>query len=91
MRGLAALLGAEIQGILCSDRWHVYNQVPAERRQVCWAHLKRDFQKIVDRGGQSGGVGRRGAKLVKKVFAAWHAFQEERVTRPQLARPDGAV
>src|SRR5205807_6756742 len=55
--GLAALLGTEIQGILCSDRWHVYNQVPAERRQICWAHLKRDFQKIIDRGGPSATVG----------------------------------
>lgn len=82
--GLTALLGAEIQGILCSDRWHVYNGVPAERRQVCWAHLKRDFQKIVDRGGPSVVVGREGRKLVKKVFAAWHEFREGQTTRAQL-------
>jgi hypothetical protein len=42
--GLAALLGQEIDGILHSDRWHVYRHVPEERRQLCWAHLKRDFQ-----------------------------------------------
>ena len=82
--GLAALLGAEIHGILCSDRWGVYACLPAERRQICWAHLKRDFQKIVDRGGPSVWVGRRGLKIVKKVFAAWHAFQEGRSTRAQL-------
>jgi transposase len=86
MAGLATLLGAEIQGILCSDRWHVYNQVPAARRQVCWAHLKRDFQKIVDRGGPSVAVGQEGLKLVKKVFAAWHAFRDEQLTRAQLER-----
>jgi transposase len=82
--GLAALLGEEIQGILCSDRWHVYNQVPAERRQVCWAHLKRDFQKIKDRGGPSEAVGGEGLKLVKKVFTAWHAFRDGQLTRAQL-------
>lgn len=82
--GLTALLGAEIQGILCSDRWHVYNRVPAERRQVCWAHLKRDFQKIIDRGGPSASVGREGRKIVTKVFAAWHAFQDGHTTRAQL-------
>jgi len=82
--GLTALLGAEIQGILCSDRWGVYDRVPAARRQLCWAHLKRDFQKIVDSGGPSVFVGRRGRLLVKKVFAAWHAFQEGQVTRAQL-------
>jgi transposase len=82
--GLTALLGMEIQGILCSDRWHVYHRVPANRRQVCWAHLKRDFQKIVDGGGPSAAVGRKGRQLVKKVFAAWHEFQDGRCTRVQL-------
>jgi transposase len=82
--GLTALLGTEIQGVLCSDRWGVYNRVPAAQRQICWAHLKRDFQKVVDRGGASATVGREGLKLVKKVFAAWHAFQDGRCTRVQL-------
>jgi transposase len=82
--GLAAILGEEIDGILHSDRWNVYLQVPAERRQICWAHLKRDFRKIVDRGGPSVFVGRRGLRIVKEVFAAWHQFQEGKVTRRKL-------
>jgi transposase len=81
---LAALLGEEISGILCRDRWGVYDRVPAWRRQICWAHLKRDFQKIIDRGGPSVFVGRRGLAIVKKVFAAWHVFQDGRATRVQL-------
>jgi transposase len=83
-RGLTALLGQEIHGILCSDRWGVYARVAAECRQLCWAHLKRDFRKIVDRGGVDAWVGRRGLKIVKKVFAAWHALQEGQSTRAQL-------
>jgi transposase len=82
--GLAAILGAEIQGILHSDRWHVYSQVPAERRQLCWAHLKRDFRKIVDGGGPSVFVGRRGLRIVKEVFAAWQAFVQGQITRRRL-------
>lgn len=82
--GLTALLGEKIQGILCSDRWGVYNRVPASRRQLCWAHLKRDFRKIVDRGGPSTFVGRAGLQIVKKVFAAWHAFRDGQCTRAQL-------
>lgn len=82
--GFAALLGSEFDGLLHSDRYHVYLQVPAERRQICWAHLKRDFQKVVDRGGVSVFVGRRGLRIVKEVFAAWHEFQEGKVTREQL-------
>jgi len=82
--GLGTLLGTEIQGILCSDRWGVYRCVPPARRQVCWAHLKRDFQKVIDRDGPSTTVGREGLKIVKKVFAAWHAFQGGQGTRAQL-------
>lgn len=84
--GLASLLGAEIHGILCSDRWGVYDQVPADRRQICWAHLKRDFQKIIDQGGPSMEVGRQGLKIIKKVFAAWHLFRDGQVTRKQLEK-----
>jgi transposase len=82
--GLAALLGDEIDGIVHSDRWHVYLQVPEERRQLCWAHLKRDFQKIVDCGGPSAFVGRRGLRIVKEVFTAWQAFEQGNVTRQRL-------
>jgi len=82
--GLAALLGDEITGILHSDRWHVYAVVPDHRRQLCWAHLKRDFRKIYDWGGPSRFVGRRGVRLVKEVFAAWHAFQQGTLTRQGL-------
>jgi transposase len=83
-RGLAALLGEEIYGLVHTDRWHVYWHIPEERRQLCWAHLKRDFQKIVDRGGPSVFVGRRGLRIVREVFAAWHAFREGRATRGEL-------
>jgi transposase len=82
--GLTALLGEDIDGILHSDRWHVYRCVPDERRQLCWAHLKRDFQKIVDHGGPSAFVGRRGLRIVTDLFAAWHAFQKHTITRRQL-------
>jgi transposase len=83
-KGLAALLGDDLEGIVHSDRWHVYLQVPAERRQLCWAHLKRDFQKIVDGGGPSVFVGRRGLRIVRALFAAWRAFQAGTITRSRL-------
>ena len=82
--GLTALLGAQSHGILCSDRWAVYKRVPVACRQICWAHRKRDFQKIVDRAGVGAWVGREGLKLVRKVFAAWQAFQDGQTTRAQL-------
>jgi transposase len=82
--GLTALVGAESNGILCSDRWGVYNRVAPEQRQICWAHLNRDFRKIAEGGGASVQVGQAGLKIVKKVFAAWHAFGDGDGTREQL-------
>jgi hypothetical protein len=54
---LVALLGEEVQGFVCSDRWCAYAQLSPWCRQVCWAHLKRDFQKLVDRGGPAARLG----------------------------------
>jgi len=82
--GLTSLLGARVHGILGTDRLAAYAQVLAESRQICWAHRKRDFQKLVDRQGASVRLGREGLRIVKKVFAAWQAFQDGALTREQL-------
>jgi transposase len=83
-QGLQALLGVRIPGVLHSDRWHVYLQIPERRRQLCWAHLKRDFRKIVEGGGPSRFVGRRGLRIVAELFTAWHAFQAGNISRARL-------
>ena len=59
--GLQALLAETINGIVCSDRWSAYSKLPLELRQICWAHLKRDFQKLIDRGGPAEAIGRVGS------------------------------
>jgi transposase len=84
--GLAALLGEQIKGIICSDRWSVYGQLKLGRRQLCWAHLKRDFQKLVDRGGDAKDIGATGLDVVEVVFGWWHAFRGGGLSRSQLQR-----
>lgn len=81
---LAALLGQAITGFVVSDRWNAYHVVPVLRRQVCWAHLKRDFQKCVDRGGVAQALGERGLALVRRVFKAWHSFRGGGCSRQRL-------
>jgi transposase len=73
--GLRALLGETIHGIVCSDRWGVYQQIAVECRQLCWAHLKRDFQKCVDRGGAAVAIGSGGLAVVQGLFERWHRFR----------------
>jgi transposase len=82
--GLTALLGKTIGGILCTDRWSVYDRLPLAQRQVCWAHLKRDFQKCVDRGGAAAPVGRAGLRIVQKLFACWHRHRDGPLDRDRL-------
>src|SRR5262249_7836049 len=56
-KALRGLLGAALGGVICSDRWSAYQAVPLAQRQICWAHLKRDFQAMVDRGGRAAALG----------------------------------
>lgn len=53
----ASLIGKEFNGILVSDRYAVYDYVDANKRQVCWAHLLRDFTRIGQRSGLAGKIG----------------------------------
>jgi transposase len=82
--GLAALLGKKIKGIVCSDRWSVYGQLKLGLRQLCWAHLKRDFQKLVDRGGEAKTIGEMGLGAVEVLFEVWYRFRGGTISRRQM-------
>jgi transposase len=72
---LKALLGRDGVGFLTSDRWAVYDKWPCWWRQVCWAHRKRDFQKLVDRGGSAAPLGEALLRIERRVFQEWHLFR----------------
>lgn len=75
------LLGEKFKGILVSDRWPGYNWVDAARRQLCWAHLIRDFVKISERNGKSKRIGNRLLSYVQEMFELWHLHQEGKRSR----------
>ncbi len=54
-----ALLGEQPQGVIVSDRYAGYHFIDLRQRQVCWAHLLRDFARIASRAGQAGVIGQR--------------------------------
>lgn len=82
--GLAALLGTRNEGIVISDRWSAYSGLDLDLRQACWAHSKRDFQKLFDRGGPGETIGQSGLEVTQCLFADWWEFREGRIDRDLL-------
>jgi transposase len=88
---LTALLGEQIQGFVGSDRWSAYGRLSPFARQVCWAHLKRDFQKLVDRGGPAQRLGETLQRVAERVFEQWHLFRGGGFDRAELQRRLGGT
>jgi transposase len=81
---LRQLLGKSILGVVVSDRLHAYDHIPTKQRQLCWAHVKRNLAKLVERGGTAKAVGQRLLNTQRRVFALWHLFRGGGCTREQL-------
>ena len=84
--GLAALLGAEIQGILCSDRFSAYLKYHSGKAQFCWAHLKRNLLGIVEYTKSSAveQFCRDALAQHARLFRLWHKFRGGQIDRRQL-------
>jgi transposase len=71
-----ALLGSEDGQVVGSDRFSAYEWIAARWRQICWAHLRRDFQAMIDRGGDGETTGRRLLSLSNRLFRHWHRVRD---------------
>ena len=76
-RQAQALLGADFQGIACTDRWWAYDYLDPERRQLCWSHLVRDFTAHSEGLAAQKQFGEHGLTLTGRVFEAWDAYRRE--------------
>jgi len=86
-RSVAQDLLGDFDGILISDRYGVYAMLDPARRQVCLAHLARNFAAHADRPGAPGRHGTRIKQLLDHVMVmdgqarendrrlAWHDGQ----------------
>lgn len=83
---LRALLGEGVTGILCSDRWSAYRAVPLGQRQICWAHLRRDFTAMGERGGPAAEVGAELLFASDALFGLWYKVRDGTRGRRWLAR-----
>ncbi len=80
-KGARQLLGDPFQGMVGSDRWSAYNWLDPQQRQLCWAHLKRDFQKLVERGGEAQRLGEAFLAQVEQLFRLWQRVRDGTLNR----------
>jgi transposase len=76
-----ALLGEAFSGILVTDRYSAYNWYPVRWRQVCWAHLLRDFEAMRSRGGRSKELGDALLAQAHQMFRWWHRVRDGTLKR----------
>src|SRR5437667_1591222 len=71
------LLGERFAGIVCSDRWRGYDYLDPIQRQLCWAHLLRDFTSHSEGMAEQKTFGDAGLRIARDLFAAWHDYQAD--------------
>src|SRR5918996_1121291 len=69
------LLGERFAGIVCSDRWRGYDYLEPTQRQLCWAHLARDFTAHSEGLAEQQRFGCGGLAIAHALFAAWESYQ----------------
>lgn len=82
---IGELLGETFAGVMNCDRAKMYWR--CGRLQWCWAHLKRDFQALID--NQDHQVKRLGHDLMrptKALFRHWSRCRDGTLTRPEFQR-----
>lgn len=74
------LLGEDFGGVVHCDRARMY--LSLSRLQWCWAHLKRDFQSLIDSGDhQAKRLGHDLVRPTREMFRLWARYRDGTLTR----------
>ena len=66
---LTGVIGENFKGKATTDRYSAYNIIIPENRQVCWAHLLRDFRKFANSAhAEVANIGESLLKNTEKMF-----------------------
>lgn len=69
------------RGVLTTDRYPVYSHLEPGKRQICWAHLRRDFQAMIDRDDAGSDVGKDLLIHADILFEQWQRVRDGTLTR----------
>jgi transposase len=92
--GAKELLGEVVWGIIGTDHYAGYHWIDPRQRQLCWAHLKREFVAWSERTGETARIGLALLAVEKQLFALWYRVRDGTVAwadfqvamRPLMAR-----
>jgi transposase len=71
---------------LVTDRWSAYTWYPTWRRQLCWAHLLRHIEAMIERGGHSQEIGEALRAQARQRFHWWHRVRDGTLAHTTFAR-----
>jgi len=74
--GAKELLGEVVWGSIGTDRYAGYHWIDPRPRQLCWAHLQREFVAWSERTGEPARIGLAFLAVEKQLFALWYRVRD---------------
>src|SRR5262249_24819098 len=82
--GALARAGAAARGfgdpsagqVITAARYKGYLWLPLRQRQICWAHVARDFQAMVDRANAGSQIGEELLCCAQDLFTGWYRVRD---------------
>ncbi len=74
--GAKELLGEVVWGIIGTDQYAGYPWIDPRQRQLCWAHLKREFVAWSERTGETARIGLAFLAVEKQLFSLWYRVRD---------------
>ena len=78
--GAKELLGEVVWGIIGTDHYAGYHWIDSRQRQLCWAHLKREFVAWSERTGETARIGLALLAVEKQFFGLWYRVRDGTLT-----------
>ena len=72
--------------VITTDRYKGYLWLPLRQRQICWAHLIRDFQAMVDRANAGSPIGKELLGCADDLFTWWYRVRDGTLSRSTFRR-----
>jgi transposase len=79
------LLPSSFGGVTVADGYTAYNWIHPARRQLCWAHLVRNFRGLLDYGALARAFAEQLLAATRGMFDRWHQVRERPIAEVSAA------